>query len=159
MRCSTKYVGLDVHQATTLATVRESSGNIIGRSRPSTTTTLFNSRPRPERRGDATQRRGSGGRNARSGGGNPPGQRAERASHTWQSGRTAAGVKPLTSTCLPRPLQRLAPGARIPCWPGAARLHTRGRIYDCSPSSLPCVRDALQRRSPWPTGRSPYTDC
>ena len=35
-----------------------------------------------------------------------------------------------------RPLQRLAPGARIPCWPGAARLHTRGRIYDCSPSPL-----------------------
>jgi hypothetical protein len=33
-----------------------------------------------------------------------------------------------------RPLQRLAPGARIPCWPGAERLHTRGRIYDCSPS-------------------------
>lgn len=25
-----------------------------------------------------------------------------------------------------RPLQGLAPGARIPCWPRAARLHTRG---------------------------------
>jgi len=32
MRCSTKYVGLDVHQATTVATVRESSGKIIARS-------------------------------------------------------------------------------------------------------------------------------
>jgi hypothetical protein len=30
MKCSTKYVGLDVHQATTVATVRESSGKIIG---------------------------------------------------------------------------------------------------------------------------------
>jgi len=32
MRCSTKYVGLDVHQATTVATVRNSSGKIIARS-------------------------------------------------------------------------------------------------------------------------------
>ncbi len=32
MRCSTKYVGLDVHQATTLATVRQASGKIIARS-------------------------------------------------------------------------------------------------------------------------------
>ena len=32
MRCSTKYVGLDVHQATTLATVRGSSGRVIARS-------------------------------------------------------------------------------------------------------------------------------
>jgi transposase len=32
MRCSTKYVGLDVHQATTSATVRDSSGKIIARS-------------------------------------------------------------------------------------------------------------------------------
>ena len=32
MRCSTKYVGLDVRQATTIATVRESSGKIIARS-------------------------------------------------------------------------------------------------------------------------------
>ena len=32
MRCSTKYVGLDVHQATTVATVRESTGKIIARS-------------------------------------------------------------------------------------------------------------------------------
>ena len=32
MRCSSKYVGLDVHEATTLATVRESSGRIIARS-------------------------------------------------------------------------------------------------------------------------------
>jgi hypothetical protein len=32
MRSSTKYVGLDVHQATTSATVRESSGKIIVRS-------------------------------------------------------------------------------------------------------------------------------
>jgi hypothetical protein len=32
MKCSTKYVGLDVHQATTVATVRESSGKIIARS-------------------------------------------------------------------------------------------------------------------------------
>lgn len=32
MRCSTKYVGLDVHQATTIATVRESSGKVIARS-------------------------------------------------------------------------------------------------------------------------------
>ena len=32
MKCSTKYVGLDVHQATTSATVRESSGKIIARS-------------------------------------------------------------------------------------------------------------------------------
>ena len=32
MRCSTKYVGLDVHQATTIATARESSGKVIARS-------------------------------------------------------------------------------------------------------------------------------
>jgi hypothetical protein len=32
MRCSTKYVGLDVHQATTSATVRDSGGKIIARS-------------------------------------------------------------------------------------------------------------------------------
>ena len=32
MRCSAKYVGLDVHQATTLATVRQSGGKIIARS-------------------------------------------------------------------------------------------------------------------------------
>jgi hypothetical protein len=32
MRCSTKYVGLDVHQATTSATVRDSSGKIIARN-------------------------------------------------------------------------------------------------------------------------------
>ncbi|HEX6746177.1 MAG TPA: hypothetical protein VF092_02600 [Longimicrobium sp.] len=32
MRSSTKDVGLDVHQATTVATVRESSGRIIARS-------------------------------------------------------------------------------------------------------------------------------
>ena len=32
MRRSTKYAGLDVHQATTSATVRESSGRIIARS-------------------------------------------------------------------------------------------------------------------------------
>ena len=32
MRCSSKYVGLDVHQATLLATVRDSSGRIIARS-------------------------------------------------------------------------------------------------------------------------------
>jgi hypothetical protein len=32
MSNSTKYVGLDVHQATTLATVRQSSGKIIARS-------------------------------------------------------------------------------------------------------------------------------
>jgi hypothetical protein len=32
MRSSTKYLGLDVHQATTVATVREASGNIIARS-------------------------------------------------------------------------------------------------------------------------------
>src|SRR3954462_843866 len=32
MKCSTKYVGLDVHQATTSATVRDSSGKIIARS-------------------------------------------------------------------------------------------------------------------------------
>ena len=32
MRCSAKYVGLDVHQATTLATVRQTSGKIITRS-------------------------------------------------------------------------------------------------------------------------------
>jgi hypothetical protein len=32
MKSSTKYVGLDVHQATTVATVRESSGKIIARS-------------------------------------------------------------------------------------------------------------------------------
>lgn len=32
MKCSTKYVGLDVHQATTVATVRDSSGKIIARS-------------------------------------------------------------------------------------------------------------------------------
>jgi transposase len=32
MRSSTKYVGLDVHQATTIATVRESSGKVIARS-------------------------------------------------------------------------------------------------------------------------------
>lgn len=32
MKCSTKYVGLDVHQATMLATVRDSSGRIIVRS-------------------------------------------------------------------------------------------------------------------------------
>src|SRR3954463_14622077 len=32
MRHSTKYVGLDVHQATTSLTVRESSGKIIARS-------------------------------------------------------------------------------------------------------------------------------
>ena len=32
MRCSTKYVGLDVHQATTVATVQDSSGKIIARS-------------------------------------------------------------------------------------------------------------------------------
>lgn len=32
MRSSTKYVGLDVHQATTVATVRDSAGKIIARS-------------------------------------------------------------------------------------------------------------------------------
>jgi hypothetical protein len=32
MRCSAKYVGLDVHQSTTLATVRQASGKIIARS-------------------------------------------------------------------------------------------------------------------------------
>ena len=32
MRCSSKYVGLDVHQATMLATLRDSSGRIIARS-------------------------------------------------------------------------------------------------------------------------------
>jgi hypothetical protein len=32
MKCSTRYVGLDVHQSTTLATVRQSSGRIIARS-------------------------------------------------------------------------------------------------------------------------------
>ncbi len=32
MRSSTKYLGLDVHQATTVTTVREASGNIIARS-------------------------------------------------------------------------------------------------------------------------------
>ena len=32
MRCSTKYVGLDVHQATTSATVRESNARIIAHS-------------------------------------------------------------------------------------------------------------------------------
>jgi transposase len=32
MKCSAKYVGLDVHQSTTLATVRQSSGKIIARS-------------------------------------------------------------------------------------------------------------------------------
>lgn len=32
MKCSSKYVGLDVHQATTVATVRESAGKIIARS-------------------------------------------------------------------------------------------------------------------------------
>jgi transposase len=32
MKCSTKYVGLDVHQATTSATVRDSSGKIIART-------------------------------------------------------------------------------------------------------------------------------
>jgi hypothetical protein len=32
MKCSTKYVGLDVHQSTTLATVRQSSGKTIARS-------------------------------------------------------------------------------------------------------------------------------
>ena len=32
MKCSTKYVGLDVHQATTSATVRDASGKIIVRS-------------------------------------------------------------------------------------------------------------------------------
>jgi hypothetical protein len=32
MRCSTKYVRLDVHRATTSARVRDSSGTIIARS-------------------------------------------------------------------------------------------------------------------------------
>jgi hypothetical protein len=32
MRCSTKYVGLDLHQATTSAMVRDSGGKIIARS-------------------------------------------------------------------------------------------------------------------------------
>jgi hypothetical protein len=36
MKCSTKYVGLDVPQSTTLATVRQSSGKIIARSVPPT---------------------------------------------------------------------------------------------------------------------------
>lgn len=31
MKRSTKYVGFDVHQATTLATVRQSTGKIMGR--------------------------------------------------------------------------------------------------------------------------------
>ena len=32
MRCAAKYVGFDVHQATTLATMRRSSGKIIAQS-------------------------------------------------------------------------------------------------------------------------------
>ena len=32
MKSSTKYVSLDVHQATTVATVRDDSGKIIARS-------------------------------------------------------------------------------------------------------------------------------
>ena len=36
MKHSTKYVGLDVHQATTVATVPDSSGRIIARSIPPT---------------------------------------------------------------------------------------------------------------------------
>ena len=32
MRSPTKYVGLDVHQATTVATVRDSAGKVIARS-------------------------------------------------------------------------------------------------------------------------------
>jgi hypothetical protein len=32
MKCSTKYVGLDVHQATTVASVREESGRVIARA-------------------------------------------------------------------------------------------------------------------------------
>jgi hypothetical protein len=32
VKCSAKYVGLDVHQSTTIATVRQSSGKIIARS-------------------------------------------------------------------------------------------------------------------------------
>ena len=32
MRCSTKYVGLDVHQATTISAVRDGNGKIIAQS-------------------------------------------------------------------------------------------------------------------------------
>ena len=32
MKCTTKYVGLDVHQATTVASVRDDSGRLIARS-------------------------------------------------------------------------------------------------------------------------------
>lgn len=32
MRCSTKHVGLDVHRATTVSTVRDDSGAVLARS-------------------------------------------------------------------------------------------------------------------------------
>lgn len=32
MKCTTKYVGLDVHQATTVGSVREESGRVIART-------------------------------------------------------------------------------------------------------------------------------
>jgi hypothetical protein len=32
MKCSTRYVGLDVHQETTAASVREESGRVIARA-------------------------------------------------------------------------------------------------------------------------------
>src|SRR5688572_25677827 len=62
---------------------------------------------------------------------------------SWQSGRSAIRVKPITKLASQAVLTRLAPDARIPWWPGATAPQLRGRIYDCSRFTLPKTRKTL----------------
>jgi hypothetical protein len=107
---------------------RGSRGPCGATSGPSTATTHSNSPPRPERRADAWQRRGSGERNRVDQEEEGPAG-AARGEHrtTWQSGRTAAGVKPLTSTC---------PRGRCSDWHPAREFHVGPEPRGSTPEAV-----------------------